>query len=59
VCLGFVARGEHDPAANDHRPPAQTTIVALLNRGEERVGVGVENRCRPSHEPVFAQMDLP
>ena len=42
--LGLVAGGEHDPAADDHRPAAQPRIVALLDRGEERVEVGVQDR---------------
>ena len=41
--LGLVAGREHDAAADDDRPPAQRRIVALLDRREERVEVGVED----------------
>ena len=45
--LGLVARGEHDPAADDHRPAPQPRVVALLHRRVEGVEVGVEDRrCR-------------
>jgi hypothetical protein len=41
--LRLVARREHDTAADDHRATAQAAIVALLDRREERVGVGMED----------------
>ena len=44
--LGLVAGGEHDPAADDHGAVAQPWIVALLDRGVERVEVGVQDRRR-------------
>ena len=52
--LGLVARGEHDPAADDHRPAAQARIVPLLDRREERVEVGMEDRRLDVHEHMFA-----
>ena len=51
--LGLVARREHDAAAHDHGAAAQAGIVALLDRREERIEVGVENR-RLRHERMFA-----
>ena len=42
--LGLVARGEHDAHADEHRPPAQPLFVPLLDRREERVQVGVQDR---------------
>ena len=45
VRLRLVARGEHDPAADDDRPAAQSRIVALLDRREECIEVGVEDGC--------------
>ena len=47
VGLGLVAGGEHHASADDHRPAAQARIVPLLDRREERVEVGVEDR-RPA-----------
>ena len=44
IRLRLVARGEDDPAADDHRPAAQPRVVALLDRREEGVEVGVEDR---------------
>ena len=41
---GFVARGHDDAAAHDDRAAAQARIVALLDRREERVEVGVQDR---------------
>ena len=43
VRLRLVAGREHDAAADDHGPPAQPRIVALLDRREERIEVGVED----------------
>ena len=54
VRLGLVARREHDPAADDHRAPAQLRGVALLDRGEERIEVGVQDRGLSGHEHMFA-----
>ena len=45
--LGLVARREHDPAADDHRPAAQPRIVPLLDRRVERVEVGVQDPGLP------------
>ena len=42
--LGLVAGGEHDAAAHDDGTVAQPRIVALLDRGVERVEVGVQDR---------------
>ena len=58
VRLRLVARGEHDPAADDHRPPAQPRVVALLDRGVERVEIGVQDRRRLGHEHMFEQSSL-
>ena len=44
VCLCLVAGGEHDAAADDHRTAAQAGVVALLDRREERVGIGMQDR---------------
>lgn len=44
--LGLVARGQHHAAADDHRPPAERGVVPLLDRGVERVEVGVQDRRR-------------
>ena len=52
--LRLVARGEHDAAADDHRPAAQTRIVALLDGREEGVQVGVQDRGSSRHEHMFA-----
>ena len=41
---GLVARRHHHAAADDHRPAPERGVVALLDRGEERVEVGVEDR---------------
>ena len=54
VGLGLVAGGQHDAAADDHRPPAQPPIVSLLDRREERVDVRVEDRSFVPHEHMFA-----
>ena len=54
VRLRLVARGEHDAPADDHRPAAQARIVALLDRREERVEIGVEDRRLAVHEHMFA-----
>ena len=41
--LGLVAAGQYDPAADDRRTSAQARVVALLDRREERVEVGVQH----------------
>jgi hypothetical protein len=43
VCLRLVARGEHHAAADDHRLAEKPRIVPLLDRGEERVEISVED----------------
>ena len=48
--LRLVTRREHDTHAHDHRPAAQAGVVPLLDRGEECIEIGVENR----HEHMFA-----
>ena len=52
--LRLVARGEHDPAADDHGLAPQPRIVALLDRCEERVEVGMQDRRGAGHEHMFA-----
>jgi hypothetical protein len=56
--LGLVARRQHDPAADDDRPPPQARVVALLDRRVEGVEVGVEDggapRARVGHVRMFA-----
>ena len=47
--LGFVAGGEHDPAAHDHREAAERRVVTLLDGGVERVGVRVQDRAFVGH----------
>ena len=42
------------PRPDDDRPAAQAGIVALLDRREERVEVGVQDRRLPRHEHMFA-----
>ena len=59
VRLGLVARREHDPAADDHRAAAQARVVALLDRREERVRVGVQDRPHSRHEHMFAEPGVP
>ncbi len=49
VRLGLVARRQHHPAADDDGAPAQARIVPLLDRGEERVDVRVEDGGLRSH----------
>ena len=43
--LRLVARREDHAGADDHRPPAQARVVALLDRRVERVQIRVEDRC--------------
>ena len=55
VGLGLVAGGEHDAAADDHRPSAQRGIVALLDRRVERIEISVQDARRTAgHEHMFA-----
>ena len=63
VGLGFVARGEHDAAADDHRPSAQRRVVTLLDGCVERIEVSVQDGRRGErprdetlarHEHMFA-----
>ena len=56
VRLGFVAGRDHDSHADDHRAAAQTRIVPLLDRREEGVDVGMEDR-RLTHEHMFADLE--
>ena len=44
---GLVGRARDDLVGHDHRPAAQRGVVALLDRGEERVGVGVQDHHGP------------
>ncbi len=44
VRLRLVARREHDPGADDHGAPPQPRVVPLLDRREERVDVGMQDR---------------
>ena len=41
--LRLVARGEDDPAADDHGPAAEPGVVTLLDRRVERIEVGVQD----------------
>ena len=52
--LGLVARGEHDAPADDHGAATEARVVPLLDRGEERIGVGVQDRGLAPHEHMFA-----
>jgi len=51
---GFVACGHHDAGSDDDRSGSQPRVIALLDRGEERVEVGVQDRGLPMHEHMFA-----
>ena len=51
--LGLVARREDDALADDHGPAEQARVVALLDRGVERVEIGVQDR-RLQSERMFA-----
>jgi hypothetical protein len=42
--LGLVAGSQDDASADDHGPSAQRRLIALLDRGVERIQVGVQNR---------------
>ena len=54
VRLRLVAGGQHDACAHDDGSPLEPRIVTLLDRGEERVEVGVEDRRAWWHEHMFA-----
>ena len=56
VGLGLVAGRKHDTAADDHGAAAQARIVALLDRREERVEVGVQDRRLVQHEHMFVSL---
>ncbi len=43
VRLRLVAGREHDSAADDHGSPAQARIIALLDRSEERIEIGMQD----------------
>ena len=45
--LRLVGGGQHDAAADRDRPPAQARIEQLLDRGVERVEVGMQHRRLP------------
>ncbi len=55
VGLGLVGRRQHDTAADHHRPSAKARIVPLLDGGEERVDVRVEDRRLGHSEHMFAR----
>jgi hypothetical protein len=40
----LVARGHHHAGPDDRGPASQTRIVPLLNRGEECIGISVQDR---------------
>jgi hypothetical protein len=44
VRLGFVAGREDDARADDYRPATEPRVIPLLDRREERVDVGVQDR---------------
>ena len=54
VRLRLVAGRKDDPAADDHGPSAQPGVIPLLDRREERVDVGVQDRRLVLHEHMFA-----
>ena len=53
--LRLVARREDDPAADDHGAAPEPRVVALLDRREERVEVGVEDR-RSGHDRTHVRI---
>jgi len=55
IRLRLVARSEHDSCADEHRAAAQPRIISLLDRREERVDVGMQDRRLAAHERMFAQ----
>ena len=48
--LRLVACGENDAGPDDDRPALEGRVVALLDRGVEGVGIGMQD-----HERMFAQ----
>ena len=54
VGLRLVAGREHHPGADDHRTALQPRIVSLLDRGEERVEIGMQDRRGIHCERMFA-----
>jgi hypothetical protein len=54
VGLGLVAGCQHDTRTDDDGPPAQAGVVPLLDRREERIEVGVQDRSDSRHEHMFA-----
>ena len=54
--LRLVARGQHDAAADDHRPAVQPRVVALLDGGVERVEVGVEDRSSRASRRTYVRI---
>ena len=51
--LGLVARGRDHAAADGHGAAPQRRIVTLLDRREEGVEIGVEDRRLAAHEHMF------
>ncbi len=45
VSSGLIARSKDDSAADRHCPVAQVWVIALLDRGVERIEIGVQNIC--------------
>ncbi|EPQ45018.1 hypothetical protein MPS_0831 [Mycobacterium pseudoshottsii JCM 15466] len=54
VCLGLIARRQHDTAADDHRPTPQRGVVTLLDGRVERIQVRVQDGGIAVHEHMFA-----
>ncbi len=54
--LRLVAGREHDTHADQHRPPSQAGIVALLHRRVERVQVGVQDRGSIVHGHILEHL---
>ena len=57
IGAGLVGGGEHNAAAHDDWPITQAGVVALLDRGEERVEIGVEDAGQTRHEHMFAHAE--
>ena len=54
ACLGLVAGREYYPGSHDDGATQETRVISLLDRGIERVEVGVEDRGLGQHEHMFA-----
>jgi hypothetical protein len=54
----LVAGRQHDARTDDDRAAAQPRIVSLLDRGEERIDVRVQDRPFAGHEHMFASWQL-